>query len=97
MDKIKKKPRRIAKTAQPRARRSKTRVTVDFPPDEHKRLKAIAAIQGVTLQDLIIECVDEKFHKPNAKTIAVIRKAERGEGLFECEDMNDFMKKLGMD
>jgi len=78
------------------SKRKKTRVTIDLPPEEHKRLKAIAALQGVTLQDLIIHCVDEKLHKPNAKTIEVIRKAERGEGIVECEDFEDFVKKLGL-
>jgi hypothetical protein len=98
MEKTRKKSRRVAKRAAPRVnKRIKTRITVDFPPDEHKRLKAIAAIQGVTLQDLIIDCVHEKMHVPNAKTIEVIRRAERGEGLVECEDMDDFIKKLELD
>ncbi|MBI3236270.1 MAG: hypothetical protein HYZ48_00950 [Chlamydiales bacterium] len=97
MEKTRKKTRRIAKKSAPRTKRAKTRVTVDFPPDEHKRLKAIAALQGVTLQDLIVECVNEKMHKPNAKTIEMIRKAERGEGLVECKDFDDFIKKIGLD
>jgi len=97
MEKIKKRTRTIARKVRPRIKRSKTRVTVDFPPHEHKRLKAIAALQGVTLQDLIIECVNEKMHKPNAKTIEVIRKAERGEELVECKDIDDLIKKLGID
>lgn len=78
-------------------RRKKTRVTIDLLPEEHKRLKAIAALQGVTLQDLIIDCIDEKMHKPNAKTIEVIRKAEKGENLIKCDDFDDFIKKLGSD
>jgi hypothetical protein len=97
MEKTKRKSRRVSKNAVPRVKRKKTRITVDFPQDEHKRLKAIAALQGVTLQDLIIECVNEKMHKPNAKTIEVIRQAERGEGLVECKDLEDFIKKMGVD
>lgn len=30
-----------------------TRVTVDFPVAEHRKLKALAALEGVTLQDYI--------------------------------------------
>jgi predicted DNA binding CopG/RHH family protein len=37
-----------------------TRVTVDFPIKKHQRLKALAAIEGVSLQDFIRSCVDAK-------------------------------------
>ncbi len=93
---VKRKTRRPLKR-RPIIRRKKTRVTIDLLPEEHKRLKAIAAIQGTTLQDLIIECIDEKMHKPNAKTIEIIRKAEKGENLVKCNDFDDFINKLGLD
>ena len=46
---------RRAKTHTVRARHSKktTRVTVDFPSDEHRRLKAMASLEGMTLQEYI--------------------------------------------
>lgn len=36
-----------------RTKKRTTRVTVDFPESEHRKLKAIAALEGVTLQDYI--------------------------------------------
>ena len=33
--------------------RKVTRVTVDFPTDEHRRLKALASLEGVTMQEYI--------------------------------------------
>jgi hypothetical protein len=45
-----------------------TRVTVDIPSEKHKRLKAIAALKGETLQEFILTCVEEKIDNPNAKT-----------------------------
>ena len=36
-----------------RPKKKTTRVTVDFPKDQHKKLKALAALEGVTLQDYI--------------------------------------------
>jgi macrodomain Ter protein organizer (MatP/YcbG family) len=45
-----------------------TRVTVDMPFEKHKRLKAVAALNGETLQEFILTCVDEKIHKPSAKS-----------------------------
>ena len=38
----------IAKT-----KKKTTRVTVDFPVAEHRKLKALAALEGVTLQEYI--------------------------------------------
>jgi macrodomain Ter protein organizer (MatP/YcbG family) len=37
----------------PPTKKRTTRVTVDFPVAQHRRLKAIAALEGVTLQDYI--------------------------------------------
>ena len=36
-----------------RAKKKTTRVTVDFPIAQHRKLKAIAALEGVTLQNYI--------------------------------------------
>ena len=97
MAQIKGPRRKLIKPKSSSPRRKKTRITIDLPSEEHKRLKAIAAIRGTTLQDLIIDCIDEKMHQPNAKTIEVIRKAERGEGLTHCKNFDDFIKKIGLD
>ena len=36
-----------------RAKKKTTRVTVDFPIAQHRKLKAVAAMEGVTLQHYI--------------------------------------------
>ncbi len=36
-----------------RSKKKTTRVTVDFPISQHRKLKAIAALEGVTIQDYI--------------------------------------------
>ena len=48
--------------------RRTTRVTVDMPFEKHKRLKAVAALKGETLQEFILTCVDEKIHEPGTKS-----------------------------
>ena len=35
-------------------------------------------------------------HSPNASTRAAIAEAERGEGLTECKDADDFFQRLGI-
>ena len=36
-----------------KSKKKTTRVTVDFPETQHRKLKATAALEGVTLQDYI--------------------------------------------
>lgn len=45
-----KKHRRVYKL---KPKKKTTRVTVDFPTAQHRKLKAIAALEGVTLQEYI--------------------------------------------
>ena len=33
------------------------RMTIDMPFEEHKKLKAIAAFMGVSLKDLVLNCL----------------------------------------
>lgn len=78
--------------------RERTRVTVDFPQDEHKRLKAVAALMGVSMQQYIIGCVEEKLYSenvPNAKTRKVFKETDEAKNLNACENVNDLIKKLG--
>lgn len=51
------KPRKIA------PRRKTTRVTVDFPSHEHRRLKAVASLEGVTLQEYIRSHIMDKVNE----------------------------------
>ncbi|MBI5346919.1 MAG: hypothetical protein HZB76_07250 [Chlamydiae bacterium] len=43
-----------------RTKKKTTRVTVDFPVAQHRKLKAIAALEGITLQDYIRSRVSSK-------------------------------------
>ena len=79
-------------------REAKTRVTVDFPRTEHRRLKAVAALTGVSMQQYIIGCVEEKLYSeniPNAKTRKVFKKTDEGKNLNAFETVDDLIKKLG--
>lgn len=48
------------KTVLSRTKKKTTRVTVDFPVAQHRKLKAIAALEGITLQDYIRSRVSAK-------------------------------------
>ena len=71
------------------------RTTLDLFVDEHRKLKAIAALKGVSLRELVMECVREKYEKiPNEETLETFRQSEAGEGLVEYKSVSDMLKKL---
>lgn len=80
-------------------RKERTRVTVDFPLEEHRRLKAVSALMGLSMQEYIIECVEEKLYStniPNAKTRKAIEDVEKGKGTKAAKDVDDLKKQLGL-
>ena len=79
--------------------KERTRVTVDFPLEEHRRLKAVAALIGLSMQAYIIGCVEEKLYStniPNAKTKKAIKNVENGKGIKTAKDADDLKKQLGL-
>ena len=72
------------------------RTTLDLCVDEHRKLKAIAALKGISFRELVMECVREKYEKiPNEETLEAFRQSEAGEGLIEYKSVSDMLKKLG--
>ncbi len=76
-----------------------SRMTIDVPEEDHKRLKALAAILGKSMREIIIEWIHEHLYSlntPNAETLEAIRQIENGENLIESKNINDLFKKLGI-
>lgn len=76
-----------------------TRMTIEMPEQEHKKLKAMAAFLGISLKELVLNCLRDNLlskNRPNAKTLKAFKETEQGVGLTECEDFNDFIDKLGL-
>ncbi len=68
--KTKTRKRSVVKRSRRSVHHKKVRVTVDFPDDEHRRLKALASLEGVTLQEYIRTHVMDKVNAteiPDAK------------------------------
>ena len=75
-----------------------SRLTIDFPEEDHKKLKTFAAIEGRSMREIIVEWVHERLygsHVPNAKTLKAIEQVEKRKNLVECKDIDDLFKKLG--
>ena len=76
-----------------------SRMTIDVPEEDHIRLKALAAIMGKSMRELIIEWIHEHLYSknsPNAETLAAIKQIERGENLIHSDNIDDLFKKLGI-
>jgi len=81
------------------AKNNLSRMTIDIPKEDHKRLKALAAVLGKSMRKIIIEWIQENLYSsntPNAKTLKAIKQVEQGENLIEGDNMEDLFKKMGI-
>ncbi|MBA3752363.1 hypothetical protein H0X06_06270 [Candidatus Dependentiae bacterium] len=76
-----------------------SRITIDIPTEDHKKLKALAAILGKSMREIIMESIEKHLYSskaPNKKTCKVIADAQKGKGLTTAKDAEDLFKKLGI-
>jgi len=74
-------------------------MTIDVPEEDHKRLKALAAILGKSMREIITGWIHERLYSantPNSETLEAIKQIERGENLIENDNIDDLFKKLGI-
>lgn len=77
---------------------STSRITIDIPRENHRKLKAIAALYGKSMKEIVVElienCLIEKI--PNAETIKALKNAQEGKNLVKDESFEDFFKRFGV-
>lgn len=75
------------------------RITLDIPSDMHRRLKAIAALMGVTLKEYILGCVEEKTfsREPTEHLFKAMESSHFEENLNEYESVDDLIRHLKLD
>ena len=74
-----------------------SRMTIDMPEKDHKRLKALAAISGKSMREIVVEWIHRHLYSsntPNAKTLEAIKQIEQGENLVESDNADDLIKKI---
>ncbi len=47
-------------------KRSLSRITIDIPEADHKRFKAMAAVQGKSMREIVVEAIQEHLQKTQA-------------------------------
>jgi Antitoxin ParD len=75
------------------------RMTIDIRAEDHKRLKALAAVLGKSMRELVADWIHGHLYSenaPNAETLKVMDEIEKGKGLVESEDIQDMFRKLGI-
>jgi len=74
-----------------------SRLTIDLPKAEHKRLKMAASMMGTTMKDLVIMSVTEFMQrKPNKLTIKAMKQSEAGKNLKKFDSLDDLFEDLGI-
>lgn len=76
-----------------------SRITIDIPFADHKRLKALAAILGKSMRDIVVDSIEEHLHKMkvlNKETLEAIANIEDEKDLVKAKDSEDLFKKLGI-
>ncbi len=74
-----------------------SKLTINLPIGEHKRLKAAALMMGLSMKDLVIVSFEEFIRRrPNKVTEKAMRQAETGKGVKKFNSLDDLLKDLGM-
>ena len=75
-----------------------TRMSIDIPVKDHRRIKVLASAEGITLKDFVIGCIQEKISpekKPNAKTRKAMDNARKSKTI-KAKDLFDLYDQLGI-
>ncbi len=84
--------------------KSNTRVTVDIPTVDHKKLKMLAAYHGKSMREIFVELIEHGLehyqecaedHTPNETTKKALENVKTRKGLKKTDTVEELFKKLG--
>lgn len=76
-----------------------SRMTIDIPKESNKQLKAVSAVLGESMREVVLESIEDYLQNvklPNKKTLKAIQNIESGADLTETKNLKDLFKKLGL-
>lgn len=79
-----------------------SRISVDIPKAQHKKLKRLAADLGISMRQIVLDalaCALEchfSSHIPNEETIKAIKEVKSRKNLITAENAENLFKKLGI-
>ncbi len=86
------------------ANKTNTRVTVDIPTVDHKKLKMLAAFHGKSMREIFVELIEHGLehyqecpenHTPNEVTKKALENVKTRKGLKKAATVEELFKKLG--
>ena len=84
--------------------KTNTRVTVDMPTVDHKKLKMLAAYYGKSMREIFIEIIEHGLehykecpfdHTPNERTQKAVENVKKRKGLKKADSVEELFNKLG--
>ncbi len=74
-----------------------SRLTIDMPSSEHKRLKMVASMMKTSMKELVLMSVENFMERKfNKKTEKALRDAEKGKNLKKFATLKEFYEDLGV-
>ncbi|MBI3508492.1 MAG: hypothetical protein HY069_02495 [Chlamydiia bacterium] len=73
-----------------------TRMSIDVPLKDHRRIKILAAAEGASIREFVIDCIHEKIYSqkvPNKKTLKAMEDARKGK-TKKAANFDDLCKQL---
>ncbi len=73
------------------------RFTFELPVVDHKKLKALAALAGISLKELVLSCLKENLlsgNVPNEETIKVFKDTDKRKNLVRYKIVDELIDKL---
>lgn len=75
-----------------------TRMSIDVPLKDHRRIKVLAAAEGASIREFVIECIRERIYPekvPNKKTRKAMEDARKGK-TKKAKNFKDLCDQLGI-
>ena len=71
-------------------------MTIDIPAEDHKRLKALAAVLGKSMREIVADWIHGNLYSENTPNAETLKAIERGKDLIESKDAQDLFRRLGI-
>ena len=68
------------------AQTKRERLSVDVSPEEHRQIKAFAALQGKTIREFVLDCIKQRIRNAKEKAVLNAMVSQPSEALVELWD-----------
>jgi len=80
-------------------KKDQLRMTIDMDKTVHKKLKTLAAMEGRSMREVVVELIHDLLREPrflNDETLRAIDEVAKRRNLTSAENADDLFEKLGV-